>query len=640
VNDAIQALGMRNHYLFQSSFNRPNLSYQVKKKDGKTIDFIAQYVANRKHESGVIYCLSRKDCEQLSEKIQSKLQEKGLYNIRVSFYHADLDAEERANRHYQWSTGIISVLCATIAFGMGIDKPDVRYVIHFSLPKSITHYYQESGRAGRDGEKADCILFYTYKDKKILEMMIRKGDSSATNGNSYRVENRFNIHLQRKIDQLNTCVRYCENQFRCRRTMQLEFFGEIFDPTKCNQTCDNCKSGKVAEKRDITKEAQQILELFENVASQKNGRGTTLTQLMDLFKGSKSKSSTKFLNLGRLTGYGAGSKFKRDDLERIFHNMVFDNILEERCEESGGGFNADYIYPGQKAAQIMNSQVRFYVDFPGANKTSNTTTTTSSTKKSSKTKSNSGKKSSKKDKTDKKNMALKNGKLCADVSSPPGASNTVNPTNSKSPNTPGRSYAQVLPKQYTETLVARITKLVKMWADEEQMNGNKVFYWNIMNGATISELASYAPVSIEELSDLANLGENILKEYGERIVKNIKSYVQQENLQSYVDKARASTRKRKIEKTEEKSLNESSNRVNDGASKRNNNKRQKQNVTTSNGNGGRDMNNNAFASYKNKDDVEEFDEFDTDIDFSQIELPPEHQQTVPSANNNKSRYFS
>lgn len=155
--------------------------------------------------------------------------------------------------------------------------------------------------------------------------------------------------------------------------------------------------------------------------------------------------------------------------------MVFDNILEERCEESGGGFNADYIYPGQKAAQIMNSQVRFYVDFPGANKTSNTTTTTSSTKKSSKTISNSGKKSSKKDKTDKKNMALKNGKLCADVSSPPGASNTVNPTNSKSPNTPGRSYAQVLPKQYTETLVARITKLVKMWADEEQMNGNKVF---------------------------------------------------------------------------------------------------------------------------------------------------------------------
>lgn len=161
-----------------------------------------------------------------------------------------------------------------------------------------------------------------------------------------------------------------------------------------------------------------------------------------------------------------------------------------------------------------------------------------------------------------------------------------------------------------------------------------------MNGATISELASYAPVSIEELSDLANLGGNIIKDYGERLVKNIKSYVQQENLQSYVDKARASTRKRKIEKTEEKSLNESSNRVNDGALKKNNNKRQKQNATTSNGNGDRDMNNNAFASYKNKDDVEEFDEFDTDIDFSQIELPPEHQLTVPSANNNKSRYFS
>jgi bloom syndrome protein len=99
---------------------------------------------NRRTDSGVIYCLSRKDCENLSDKLNQKLREKGFREIRVSFYHADLDPHEKSRRHREWSLGRISVLCATIAFGMGIDKPDVRYVMHYSMPKSITHYYQVS----------------------------------------------------------------------------------------------------------------------------------------------------------------------------------------------------------------------------------------------------------------------------------------------------------------------------------------------------------------------------------------------------------------------------------------------------------------------------------------------------------------
>jgi len=140
VQDAIRALGMCNEFLYRSSFNRPNLHYQVLKKDGKVLDAIAKYVADRPQDSGVIYCLSRKNCEVVSEKLQEKFNQQGIGNqVRVSFYHAELDAKERERRHHQWTMGHISVLCATVAFGMGIDKPDVRYVIHYSMPKSITH---------------------------------------------------------------------------------------------------------------------------------------------------------------------------------------------------------------------------------------------------------------------------------------------------------------------------------------------------------------------------------------------------------------------------------------------------------------------------------------------------------------------
>jgi hypothetical protein len=123
VNDAIKLLGMRNEYRYRSSFNRPNLHYQVRKKDGKVLDAIADYMATKPNDSGVIYCLSRKNCEDVAKKLQEKLRSKGCRGVDVSFYHAELDPAERARRHHQWSVGKINVLCATVAFGMGIDKP-------------------------------------------------------------------------------------------------------------------------------------------------------------------------------------------------------------------------------------------------------------------------------------------------------------------------------------------------------------------------------------------------------------------------------------------------------------------------------------------------------------------------------------
>lgn len=138
VQDAIRALGMRNHFLYKTSFNRPNLHYQVRKKDKKILESMADYLSKRPNDSGVIYCLSRKNCEDVSKKLQEALRTRGN-RIRISYYHAELDPQERERRHHQWTIGQINVLCATVAFGMGIDKPDVRYVIHYSMPKSITH---------------------------------------------------------------------------------------------------------------------------------------------------------------------------------------------------------------------------------------------------------------------------------------------------------------------------------------------------------------------------------------------------------------------------------------------------------------------------------------------------------------------
>lgn len=215
---------------FIQSFNRPNLKFEVRTKSKGCIgEMSAMIKKNFQNQCGIIYCLSRNDCETVSEK----LREKGITSAP---YHAGLSDTQRKKVFKAWSSGIFQVVCATIAFGMGIDKSDVRFVMHYSVPKSVEGYYQEAGRAGRDGQFAHCILYFSKSDLFRMKSMLSRGIGR-------KAEDK-----ERDKNNLEQIIRYVENQSVCRRAFMLRYLGETFDSKKCisryETACDNCRMQK------------------------------------------------------------------------------------------------------------------------------------------------------------------------------------------------------------------------------------------------------------------------------------------------------------------------------------------------------------------------------------------------------------
>jgi len=299
--DIITQLRLRDPYIHIASFNRPNLSYEVRKKDKGSYKELLQLLRERPHEPVIIYCASRRSVDDLSEM----LRRDGIHALP---YHAGMSNEERTENQNRFIRDDVPVLVATIAFGMGISKPDVRAVVHYDLPRNLEGYYQESGRAGRDGLPAQCILFFNYGDRVKQEYLIAQKNDA---------QEQF-IALK----QLQQMIAYCEDT-GCRRRALLAYFGETLPPGQCDN-CDNCQRQTVME--DRTRDA--YLFLF-GVAKTQQRFG--MQYVISVLRGANTQKIRDY-NHNLLPIYGSGKHLSGDEWTHIARSLLQQGLLDESSD--------------------------------------------------------------------------------------------------------------------------------------------------------------------------------------------------------------------------------------------------------------------------------------------------------------------
>jgi ATP-dependent DNA helicase RecQ len=305
-SDIVKTLLLRKPDVYVSSFNRPNLYYEIrpKKTPQLAIKNMVQFIKQRHGKSGIIYVINRKTADDVSEVLRAN-------GIKAAAYHAGLDGKVRTQTQDAFLMEELDVIVATIAFGMGIDKPDIRFVIHFDIPKSIENYYQETGRSGRDGMEGDCVVYFSYKDIAKLEKLLR--DKTVA-------------ERERNIQLINESVAYIESA-ECRRKFLLHYFGEEYTPSQCNNMCDNCRHPK--EKMDVTADTKLVLKSILEVKENHD-----LPYMVKILMGKKVKELTDF-KYDKLETFGQGSDKDEHHWNSVIRNAMMVGLIDKDIEKYG-----------------------------------------------------------------------------------------------------------------------------------------------------------------------------------------------------------------------------------------------------------------------------------------------------------------
>ncbi|XP_015878953.3 ATP-dependent DNA helicase Q-like 4A isoform X1 [Ziziphus jujuba] len=474
--DVVQALGLVNCIVFRQSFNRPNLWYSVIPKTKKCLDDIDKFIKeNHYDECGIIYCLSRMDCEKVAERLQE-------CGHKAAFYHGNMEATQRAFIQKQWSKDEINIICATVAFGMGINKPDVRFVIHHSLPKSIEGYHQECGRAGRDGQRSSCVLYYSYSDYVRVKHMISQGGieqspfssgyNRTTSANSGRI-------LETNTENLLRMVSYCENDVDCRRFLQLVHFGEKFDSATCRKTCDNCLKNKSFIEKDVTETAKQLVELVKLTGQQFSSSHT-----LEVYRGSLSQQVKKHRH-DTLRLHGAGKHLSKGEASRVLHHLVTEDCLVEEVKKSDfyGSVSSVLKVNGSKANDLCSGRKTMLLRFPSSVKASKQSNSEAIPVKGS----------------------LTSGKL-----SPPRV------------DTPAQQPQSEVDLNLSAKLYSSLRMLRTILVKEA---GEGVMAYHIFGNATLQQISKRVPRTKEELLEINGIGKAKISKYGDRLLETIEATI-------------------------------------------------------------------------------------------------------------------
>ena len=303
--DILKNLEISDSKVFKASFDRENLYYEIRPKTKDVVKDIIKYIKTQPNKSGIIYCLSRKKVEEIAESLV-------VNGIRALPYHAGLDAATRRNNQDRFLMEDVEVICATIAFGMGIDKPDIRFVIHHDIPKSIEGYYQETGRGGRDGGEGNCLTFYSYDDIQKLEKFMKDKPVAEQ-------------EIAKEL--LFETVAYAESSV-CRHRLLLHYFGEMYTKDNCG-ACDNCLNPK--EKFDGQEDIKLVIEVVEDLKQQFKAK-----LISDFIAGNKS-GDVKSIKLDKHELFASGSETNDNPKHwmTIIRQALIKRFIEKEIENYG-----------------------------------------------------------------------------------------------------------------------------------------------------------------------------------------------------------------------------------------------------------------------------------------------------------------